>query len=179
MARDIVEHSGKRLEAMDAKAMVVCMSRRIGLELYDEIVKLRPAWAGSDWMEAPGNTMTIIPIVRCHNLRESLAFYTSLPGFRRIDGNDGDADPAFCALSHGGSLLYLSSHHGDGEYGQAIVIRIDDADREWQILQSRGLHPAANPESPVHNGPVDQTLGTRDFYVDDPDGNTLRFVQEK
>ena len=42
VAQDIVEHFEKRLEAMDGKAMVVCMSRRICVELYDEIVKLRP-----------------------------------------------------------------------------------------------------------------------------------------
>ena len=34
VARDIVEHFEKRLEAMDGKAMVVCMSRRICVELY-------------------------------------------------------------------------------------------------------------------------------------------------
>jgi len=45
VARDIVEHFDKRLEALDGKAMVVCMSRRICVELYQEIVKLRPAWA--------------------------------------------------------------------------------------------------------------------------------------
>jgi type I restriction enzyme R subunit len=44
VARDIVEHFEKRLEAMDGKAMVVCMSRRICVELYREIVALRPAW---------------------------------------------------------------------------------------------------------------------------------------
>ncbi|HSW10806.1 MAG TPA: type I restriction endonuclease subunit R [Bacillota bacterium] len=44
VARDIVEHFEKRLEAMDGKAMIVCMSRRICVELYRELVKLRPAW---------------------------------------------------------------------------------------------------------------------------------------
>ena len=44
IARDIVDHFEQRLEAMDGKAMVVCMSRRICVELYREIVKLRPAW---------------------------------------------------------------------------------------------------------------------------------------
>jgi type I restriction enzyme R subunit len=45
VARDIVEHFEKRLEAMDGKAMIVCMSRRICVELYREIVKMRPEWA--------------------------------------------------------------------------------------------------------------------------------------
>ncbi|HIQ21110.1 MAG TPA: type I restriction endonuclease subunit R [Planctomycetes bacterium] len=44
VARDIVEHFERRLEAMDGKALVVCMSRRICVELYREIVALRPAW---------------------------------------------------------------------------------------------------------------------------------------
>ncbi len=44
IAKDIVEHYEKRLEAMDGKAMIVCMSRRICVELYREIANLRPAW---------------------------------------------------------------------------------------------------------------------------------------
>ena len=44
VARDIVEHFDRRLEAMDGKAMVVCMSRRICIDLYCELVRLRPEW---------------------------------------------------------------------------------------------------------------------------------------
>jgi type I restriction enzyme R subunit len=48
VARDVVEHFERRCEAMDGKAMIVCMSRRICVELYREIVKLRPAWESED-----------------------------------------------------------------------------------------------------------------------------------
>jgi type I restriction enzyme R subunit len=48
VARDIVEHFENRLEALDGKAMVVCMSRRICVELYRKLVRLRPAWAHDD-----------------------------------------------------------------------------------------------------------------------------------
>jgi type I restriction enzyme R subunit len=48
VAKDVVEHFEKRLEAMDGKGMIVCMSRRICVELYREIVKLRPDWDGAD-----------------------------------------------------------------------------------------------------------------------------------
>ncbi|MGE5554273.1 MAG: type I restriction endonuclease subunit R [Betaproteobacteria bacterium] len=44
LARDIVEHFERRLETLDGKAMVVCMSRRICMDLHDEIVRLRPDW---------------------------------------------------------------------------------------------------------------------------------------
>ena len=48
VARDIVEHFEQRVEAIDGKAMVVCMSRRICVALYREIVKLRPDWHDDD-----------------------------------------------------------------------------------------------------------------------------------
>ena len=44
VARDILDHFDDRLEAMDGKAMIVCMSRRICIELYRELTRLRPAW---------------------------------------------------------------------------------------------------------------------------------------
>ena len=48
IARDLVEHFENRLAAMDGKAMVVCMSRRICVELYREIAALRPEWHNED-----------------------------------------------------------------------------------------------------------------------------------
>ena len=48
VAQDIVDHFEQRLEAMDGKAMVVCMSRRICVDLYRELVRLRPDWHDED-----------------------------------------------------------------------------------------------------------------------------------
>ena len=48
VAQDLVEHFEGRLEAMDGKAMVVCMSRRICVDLYNAIVALRPGWHDDD-----------------------------------------------------------------------------------------------------------------------------------
>jgi type I restriction enzyme R subunit len=48
VAQDIVDHFELRLEAMDGKAMVVCMSRRICVDLYREITRLRPEWHHDD-----------------------------------------------------------------------------------------------------------------------------------
>jgi catechol 2,3-dioxygenase-like lactoylglutathione lyase family enzyme len=121
--------------------------------------------------------MAIVPTVRCSNMRRSLAFYESLLGFERVDENGPPDDPCFTVLLRGRDRLFLSSHSGDGEYGQAIVVETDDVERDFRALLARGLRTPGNPESPVHEGPVDQTWGTREFYVDDPDGNTLRFTQ--
>jgi type I restriction enzyme R subunit len=46
IARDLVDHLENRLATIDGKAMIVCMSRRICVELYREIVALRPQWQG-------------------------------------------------------------------------------------------------------------------------------------
>ncbi|NPV82709.1 MAG: type I restriction endonuclease subunit R [Candidatus Aminicenantes bacterium] len=48
IARDLIDHWEKRLEALDGKAMVVCMSRRICVEMYREIINLRPEWHHED-----------------------------------------------------------------------------------------------------------------------------------
>ena len=48
VAQDIVDHFEQRLEAMEGKAMVVCMSRRICVDLYRELVRLRPGWHDED-----------------------------------------------------------------------------------------------------------------------------------
>ncbi|MBS1856133.1 MAG: type I restriction endonuclease subunit R [Acidobacteria bacterium] len=48
IAADLVRHFEQRLETLDGKAMIVCMSRRICVELYSALVKLRPAWHHED-----------------------------------------------------------------------------------------------------------------------------------
>ncbi|MDY6813662.1 MAG: type I restriction endonuclease subunit R [Pseudomonadota bacterium] len=48
VAADLVQHFEDRVAALDGKAMVVCMSRRICVALYDEIIALRPGWHSSD-----------------------------------------------------------------------------------------------------------------------------------
>jgi type I restriction enzyme R subunit len=50
IARDIVEHWEKRRDAMLGKAMIVTMSRRIAVRLYEKIIELRPDWHSDDPM---------------------------------------------------------------------------------------------------------------------------------
>jgi catechol 2,3-dioxygenase-like lactoylglutathione lyase family enzyme len=128
----------------------------------------------------PDTLMAIIPTVRCSNMSASLAFYTGVLDFTRVDGDDDPTDPSFSILAREGDYLYLSSHTGDGAFGQAVVVTTDDVDALFRKLRERGLRTPGDPNAPiaVHEGPIDQTWGTREFYVDDPDGNTLRFTQE-
>jgi len=121
--------------------------------------------------------MAIIPTVKSGDIDRSIAFYTGVLDFG-LHGRWPDAgDPAFATLTRGDDVLYLSSHSGDGVFGQAVTVLTRDIDALFKIFLSRGLDPSHKPDSPVHQGPLDQTWGTREFYVDDPDGNTLRFTR--
>ena len=82
VARDIVSHFEDRTEAMDGKAMVVCMSRRICVSLYRELVRLRPDWHHED--DGKGTLKVVMtgaasdppdwqPLIRNKARREALA----------------------------------------------------------------------------------------------------------
>ena len=82
IAQDLVKHFETRLEAMDGKAMVVCMSRRICAELAKQIQKLRPDWHDDD--DAKGSMKVVMtgsaddpldwqPHIRNKPRREALA----------------------------------------------------------------------------------------------------------
>ena len=122
--------------------------------------------------------MAIIPTVRCRRMETSIDFYTKVLDFQCVE-HGGDDDPSCSALMRGGSLLLLSSHGGDGTFGQAIVVLTDNVDALFRKFRTRGLKTPGNPDAPgeVHEGPLNQSWGTREWYVDDPDGNTLRFVE--
>jgi type I restriction enzyme R subunit len=48
IAQDIVSHFEERTSVLEGKGMIVCMSRRICVDLHNEIVKLRPEWHNED-----------------------------------------------------------------------------------------------------------------------------------
>ncbi|MFQ5641093.1 MAG: type I restriction endonuclease subunit R [bacterium] len=48
VADDLVKHFETRLASMDGKGMIVCMSRRICVDMYNALVKLRPTWHDDD-----------------------------------------------------------------------------------------------------------------------------------
>lgn len=125
--------------------------------------------------------MAIIPTLRCRNMRQSLAFYTGILDFERVDGEDQLDDPSFSVLARDGGCLFLSSHRGDGVFGAVVAVTTHEVDALFRTFRAHGLQTPGNPDAPehVHEGPIDQTWGTREFYVEDPDGNTLRFVESR
>lgn len=115
--------------------------------------------------------MRWIPVLRCRDLGASIDFYTRVLDFVLADDPSGPV----VALTRDGCELHLSVLSGDGGFGTAVQVRVDDVDACFARFVSRGLDVTRRPDSPVHSGVVDQTWGVREFYVADPDGNTLRF----
>jgi catechol 2,3-dioxygenase-like lactoylglutathione lyase family enzyme len=110
-------------------------------------------------------------------MKSSLEFYTTVLDFKLVDNQVDTTDPTHVVLRRAGDTLFLSSHAGDGTFGQHVVVVIEDVDALFQKFLARGLVPPER-DSPVHHGPTAQSWGTREFYVDDPDDNTVVFVEE-
>ncbi len=82
-------------------------------------------------------------------MRKSLAFYTVVLDFERLDGDDHLTGPSFSVLARDGDRLILSSHRGDGVFGQAVVITTDNVDALFRQFRERGS--------------TDQSWGAREF----------------
>lgn len=124
--------------------------------------------------------MAIIPQIRCSRFAEAFEFYTKILDFEYVEGDDPSRaqEGAFCVLSREGDQIFLCNF--DGGDRSVIAIMTEDVDGVFRKLRARGLWTPGDPNVPaeeVHQGPLDQTWGTREFYVQDPDGNSLRFTQ--
>ena len=124
--------------------------------------------------------MAIIPQIRCTRFAEAFEFYTKTLDFEYVEGDDATTTPSgsFCVLSREGDQIFLCSF--DGGDRSVIAVMTGDVDAVFRKFRARGLQTPGDPDAPaeeVHQGPLDQTWGTREFYVQDPDGNSLRFTQ--
>ena len=118
--------------------------------------------------------MKMIPLLRCKNMKEAISFYTNILDFELKDA-DASPDDWVIDLVNGEAELQLTSLEGDQRTGIAVNVRVDDVDGLFEKYIKRGLDTSNKKGSPVHQGPLDQSWGMREFYVDDPTGNTLRF----
>ena len=118
----------------------------------------------------------VAPILKVTNMHSAIEFYGSTLGFV-VDfsysaGSDG---PRYVGVSLDGHQIHLSTFAGDGLTGTSAYFYVGDVDALFRRFLAAGLKTRRHPESPVDEGPVDQTWGMREVYVRDPDGNTLRF----
>jgi catechol 2,3-dioxygenase-like lactoylglutathione lyase family enzyme len=121
--------------------------------------------------------MKIIPLFKCRNLKDAIDFYTGVLDFKlkyadTLANNWGGADPV-----NEDAELQLTTYESDSLYGSVVNVWVDDVDSRFAKYLERGLYISHKKDSPVHQGPLNQTWGTREFYVTDSDGNTLRFCK--
>jgi catechol 2,3-dioxygenase-like lactoylglutathione lyase family enzyme len=121
----------------------------------------------------------IIPMIKCRDMKESISFYTDILDFELVGTWPEAGSPSFSILTRNGAEINLSTHSGDGVFGTVVSIIVKDVEELFKQYKMRGLPTSSKKESPVHYGPTAQTWGTTEFYVDDPNGNTLRFIRRE
>jgi catechol 2,3-dioxygenase-like lactoylglutathione lyase family enzyme len=119
--------------------------------------------------------MKMVPIFRCTDMRKAIAFYTTVLDFKLYTGDS--EDDVVVTLLNGDAALTLTRLEGDQKIGIAANVLVTEIDDLFNKYKSRGLDTSRKQDSPVHQSPIDQSWGSREFYVTDEDGNTLRFVQ--
>jgi len=119
-----------------------------------------------------------IPLMKAIDMDQSIDFYTRVLDFE-VEGRwPSTGSPSFANLRRDKIFVQLSTHSGDGVLGSVATIVVEGIDDLFKKYLSRGLDTRGRENSPVHQGPIDQTWGWREFYITDPSGNTLRFAQE-
>jgi uncharacterized glyoxalase superfamily protein PhnB len=114
-----------------------------------------------------------IPVLHVSNSIAAEDFYCKRLGFRtefayRVD--DAKSDPCYMGLTRDGVWLHVSSFSGDGVSGGAVNLIVEDVDALHAELVEKGVR--------IDTGPVDQTWGSREMYVKDADGNSIRFIEQ-
>jgi len=119
----------------------------------------------------------LVPQLIVRDFPEAIEFLTRILDFEVAFVSPADT-PFYGVLTRQGDELHLNLVPPGGHFGHASFIVIcENADALFASFQARGLSVPTRADSPVHEGPLDQTWGTREFYVDDPSGNTIIFQQ--
>lgn len=117
--------------------------------------------------------MKLIPLLKVSNISAAVAFYTNVLGFS-LKYPEAGLNKFSVDLIHGEAELMLTET--DGTSSISVYVYVEDVDALFKKCMERGLITPRKENSPVHESPVDQTWGMREFYVTDADGNTLRFA---
>ncbi len=118
--------------------------------------------------------MKMVPIFRIRNMKDAISFYTRILDFELKEPGASSNDWVV-ALINGDAEFLITSLEGDQKIGIATNVHVDNIDDLFNKYLERGLDISNKKDSPVHQGPINQSWGNREFYVTDPDGNTLRF----
>jgi uncharacterized glyoxalase superfamily protein PhnB len=117
--------------------------------------------------------MKMIPVFKVRDITAALKHYTEVLDFSLADPDETNV----IDLVNGDAAFQLTTYESDQLFGSVANVGVDNVDALFAKYKSRGLDTTGKENSPVEQGPLDQTWGTREFYVKDADGNCLRFAQ--
>ena len=112
-----------------------------------------------------------IPVLHVRRAAAAEEFYCGSLGFRREFAyrfDEARPDPCYMGLTRDGVWLHVSSFSGDGVSGGVVFLLVEDVDALHSELVAKGV--------PIALEPTDQSWGNREMYVEDADGNSIRFV---
>lgn len=120
--------------------------------------------------------MKMVPLFKCSDMKDAIAFYTHVLDFELKYTEASAGDPVVDLINQGAELQ-LTVLENSRLFGSVVNIWVDDVDGLFKKYVDRGLDVSHKKDSPVHQCPLNQTWGTREFYVTDHDDNTLRFCE--
>lgn len=161
IAEDIVQHFERRLEAMQGKAMIVCMSRRICVAMYDAIKALRPAWsastAGDDAPPTPASAVSVL--ARATGAAEGPAAWggTSPP---RRGGESGDLDGQMKVIMTGSASdpLEWQDHIRSKQRLEKLAERFRDPNDPLKVVIVRDMWLTGFDAPSMHTLYVDKPM---------------------
>ena len=114
-----------------------------------------------------------IPVLHVTSSTAAEDFYCSRLGFRQDFAYRpfGGVDPCYMGLVRDSVEIHVSSFSGDGGPDGCVFVVVKDVDALHQELLEKGIAIALPP--------TEQNWGNREMYIADPDGNSIRFVQER
>lgn len=113
-----------------------------------------------------------IPVLHVSSSIVAEQFFCASLGFQRrfaYRPNEPDTDPCYMGLERDGVIFHVSSFPGDGVAGGVATFIVDDLDALHREFVARRV--------PIELEPTDQSWDNREMYLQDPDGNSIRFVQ--
>ncbi len=115
------------------------------------------------------NIKCAIPTLKVNDITQAERFYCGQLGFtKKFENTPTDKpNPSYIGINKDGMWLHVSSFSGDGVSGSVTSIAVEDVDMLFKEFKANGAK--------IDMEPIDQTWGTREMYLNDPDGNQLRF----
>lgn len=115
---------------------------------------------------------TAIPVLHVSSSVAAEAFFCHQLGFTKLFAfhiDDAKSDPCYMGFERDNAIIHASSFPGDGVAGGVVHFHVEDVDKLHLEFVDKGVSIALEP--------TNQTWGSRELYIKDSDGNSLRFAQ--